>query len=414
MRSRTLLLWIVTASAGIPIANSAYPGVNGKIAFNSNRPNNGIYVIDPSGSNEANFCNTAQPGIENSVPVWSPNGTQMVFVSQRDHLAAGIYEIYKINADCSNLTRLTFNGAQHFRTVWSPDGTKLAFTSDSSGNFDIWVMNADGTNPVQLTTSTGSDDAPSWSVTNKIAFGSNRDGNGEIYVMNADGSGQTRLTNNSTEDSYPAWSPDGTKIAFQSNRDGNDEIYLMNADGSGQTRLTSDPAGDYYPAWSPDGTKIVFSSTRAGYYDLYLMDANGSNQVRLTFDGAAEVLPDWQPVPGPSYGICLSYDPSKAAKSGSTIPIKLWLCDSSGNNLSSPSIVVHALSVTQVSTMISGDVIDTGNSNPDNDFRFDASLGGSGGYVFNLKTTGLATGSYYLSFKAGTDPTTHQAPFQVK
>ena len=75
-----------------------------------------------------------------------------------------------------------------------------------------------------------------------IAFASNRDGNFEIYVMNPDGSGQTNITNNPASDNYPAWSPDGSKIAFSSDRDGNAEIYVMNADGSGVRRVADRPS----------------------------------------------------------------------------------------------------------------------------------------------------------------------------
>jgi hypothetical protein len=79
-----------------------------------------------------------------------------------------------------------------------------------------------------------------------IAFASDRDGNFEIYVMNADGSGQTRLS-----ERWPSWSPNGGRIAFASKRDGNTEIYAMNADGSGQTRLMNNQADDWWPAWGP-------------------------------------------------------------------------------------------------------------------------------------------------------------------
>ncbi|UCC48931.1 MAG: PD40 domain-containing protein, partial [Gemmatimonadota bacterium] len=78
-----------------------------------------------------------------------------------------------------------------------------------------------------------------------------RDGNYEIYVMNADGSNPVRLTDNPAGDYEPAWSPDGTRIAFMSYRDGNYEIYVMEADGSNPARLTDNPAGDNHPAWSP-------------------------------------------------------------------------------------------------------------------------------------------------------------------
>ena len=80
----------------------------------------------------------------------------------------------------------------------------------------------------------------------------------EIYVMNTDGSNQQRLTYNSVDDANPTWSPDGTKIAFVTNRDGNYEIYVMNADGSNPQRRTYNTASDGSPAWSHDGTRIAF------------------------------------------------------------------------------------------------------------------------------------------------------------
>lgn len=114
------------------------------------------------------------------------------------------------------------------------------------------------------------------------------------------------------------------------------------------------------------------------------------------------------------YHVCLSYDPGKAVQSGATYPIKLQLCDSAGNNLSSPSITVHAVSVTQTSTSTSWPVQDSGNANPGNNFRFDAAPGTTGGYIFNLSTKGLATGSYTLNFTATGDTFVYGAPFLVR
>jgi hypothetical protein len=114
------------------------------------------------------------------------------------------------------------------------------------------------------------------------------------------------------------------------------------------------------------------------------------------------------------YHLCLLYDPSKAVNSGSTIPVKLELCDGSGNDLSSSRITLNATGITQSATSISGAVQSSGNANPDNNFRFDSTLGSTGGYIFNLSTKGLATGSYNLNFTVTGDTAAYAAPFQVK
>ncbi len=159
------------------------------------------------------------------------------------------------------------------------DGSRIVFESNRDGNFEIYVMTADGSGQTRLTTSPGDDEIPRWSPDGtRIAFESNRDGNLEIYVMNADGSGQTRLTNNAAVDASPTWSPDGQRIAFHSTRDGNTEIYIMNADGTGQTRLTNSPVVDATPSWSP-GTRIAFASRqRVGRAEVWVINPDGTGQ----------------------------------------------------------------------------------------------------------------------------------------
>ena len=114
-----------------------------------------------------------------------------------------------------------------------------------------------------------------------------------------------------------------------------------------------------------------------------------------------------------AYGICALYDQTRSVNSGATFPIKLYLCDVNGNDVSSSAIVVHATAVTNVSGF-AGPVESPGNANPDNDFRFDTTQGPSGGYIFNLSTSGLSTGTYGLQFTAGADPTTHSVNFGVQ
>jgi hypothetical protein len=115
-----------------------------------------------------------------------------------------------------------------------------------------------------------------------------------------------------------------------------------------------------------------------------------------------------------NYGVCALYDQTKAAKSGSTIPIKLQLCNSAGVNLSSSGIVVHAIGTRLISPNAWGAVEDAGNANPDMDFRFTMFDPSTGGYIFNLQTKGLSTGVYQLGYVVGADPTIYTVQFQIK
>ncbi|MGQ9554913.1 MAG: TolB family protein, partial [Anaerolineae bacterium] len=232
----------------------------------------------------------------------------LAFTSQRD----GNEEIYVMDYDGANQTRLTNNAARDRQPAWAPSGStvpnrtgqQVAFTSDRDGDDEIWLMNEDGTNPIQLTANVSiSDSEPSWSdMGTQIAFTSNGDGDNDIYIMDADGTNVTPLevVANTANDHQPAFSPDGTMIAFVSDRDGDDEIYLAtwnpNTSAWDITPLTDNTASDTEPAWSPNGDQIAFTSDRSGYRQVYLMNPNGTLQSLLvasnTFD---ESQPTWSP-----------------------------------------------------------------------------------------------------------------------
>ena len=224
---------------------------------------------------------------------------KIAFASDRD----GNYEIYVMNADGSGQTNLTNNPADDHAPAWSPDGSRIAFQTARDGDSEIYVMNTDGSEPTRLTNNPASDIHPAWSPDgSQIVFTSRRDGNDEIYVMNADGSGQTRLTNNKVLDFLPAWSPDGLRIAFTHNVPdpiGPDvfrfQVYIMNADGTGQANLTNGSAGDWFSTWSPDGSQIAFTSARDDRWGIFKMNADGSGQTRLTTSPEADSDPTWSP-----------------------------------------------------------------------------------------------------------------------
>ena len=168
---------------------------------------------------------------------------------------------------------------KHVEAAFPPgQGGKIVFQKSQAGSYDIWVMDPDGSDQVNLTADQAEDAYyPSWSPDGtKIAYevdvyddGSDYD----IWVMNADGSGKDGIAEAETLEGGPKWSPDGTKIAFH---DGED-VWVMDSDGSDRDRLTDDPAFDCCADWSPDGSRIVFDSERSGDRVQWIMTADGSN-----------------------------------------------------------------------------------------------------------------------------------------
>ncbi len=212
------------------------------------------------------------------------------FSSNRD----GDYEIYIMDADGTNIDMLTKNSAQDIHPSLSPDGTKIAFATDRDGDYEIFIMNTDGSALKRLTNNNAKDTFPTFSQNGKyIAFTSNRDGNSEIYTMNIDGSNQRNITNNSWYDAAPSISPEA-EIAFYSNRDGNFEIYVT--DGRNTERLTNNNAADRHPTFSPDGKSIAFASNRDGNQEIYIMNSDGKGQANVSKDKSAkDTLPAFGP-----------------------------------------------------------------------------------------------------------------------
>jgi len=265
---------------------------NGKIAFDSSRDGNfEIYTMNSNGLGQKRLTNN--PATDYA-PDWSPDGTKIVFTSNRD---GGDLEIYIMNSDGTEQTRLTTSVGFDEDPRWSPDGTKIAFHSGRDGDFEIYTMNADGSDQTNISNDAANDQSPSWSPDGtKIAFASTRGaGDYEIFTMNSDdGSEVAQLTDNAEGDQNPHWSPDGTKITFMHGiAAGGDDIYSMNFDGTNQIRLTDNLVIDGSPSWSPDGTKIVFYSIRDGNNEIYSMNSDGNLQTRLTSNGASDTNPSW-------------------------------------------------------------------------------------------------------------------------
>src|SRR5690606_5649442 len=164
-----------------------------------------IYVSDLTGANAVNLTNSPWADID---PVWSPDGSQIAFASNRDvEGRPGVMEIYVMDADGANPVRLTFDERFNAEPTWSSDGQLIAYESNLAGTFDIWVMSASGGSQSRVTTDGNGDEFdPAWSRgSNAIAYTSVKDGNADIYLVDLDEQAVKQLTNSPAAEVKPSW-----------------------------------------------------------------------------------------------------------------------------------------------------------------------------------------------------------------
>jgi TolB protein len=272
-----------------------------------------LYLMKPDGSDPRPL--TDLPGIE-TTPAWSSDGQRLAFVATRDSdnpsdCASGYvefkcnFEIYTIGADGAGLQRVTDSPNYDRDPVWSPDGTRIVYSSRVTGApyGHLFAVDPDGTHPRQLTRGSFSDNAPSWSPDGaQIAFMRSTQEEIQIYAMAADGDQVTQLTRRGTLNVHPAWSPDGAQIAYIAvSGDGaaaSGALTVMHPDGSDARIIATEMpvSPGYAPSWSPDGQALLFVGQEGGYYNIYRVSRDGRSFTRLTDYSQFFSAPAWSPL----------------------------------------------------------------------------------------------------------------------
>ena len=258
-----------------------------KIVFISNRDGNDeLYMMDYDGHNQTRVTFNKK---QDYMPAWSADGKKIAYTSYRNNRAG----LYILNPFEGEIAEVVSKGTS-FAPTFSPDGKKLAFCSTlEEGNPEIYVATSEGKKIKRLTFNKAIDTAPSWSPTSReIAFTSDRGGTPQIYIMDAEGSNVRRISFGGSYHDAAAWSPAGDRISYVSRVDNIFDIYVMNLRTEQVVKLTESNARNESPSWSPDGRHLVFSSNLTGTIQLYTIDYDGSNLRRLTSKGESK-LPDW-------------------------------------------------------------------------------------------------------------------------
>jgi Tol biopolymer transport system component len=275
-------------------------------------------------------------GAENAEAYFAFDGKRLSFQSTRDK---GCDQIYSMNIDGSDVRRISNGDGRTTCSFYYPDGKHILYASTHLAGaacppppdqalgyawavydaYDIFRVDADGKNPVQLTKTPGYDAEATIGKDGRVVFTSVRDGDMEIYTMNGDGSDVRRLTNLPGPDGGPFFSPDGTKIVFrgrhpQPGKELDDyftllkkavwrptqlDVFVMDRDGNNLTQITHGGGANWAPYWTPDGKRIIYASNakdpKGRNFDIFLINLDGTGLEQVTFNDTFDGFPMFSP-----------------------------------------------------------------------------------------------------------------------
>ena len=281
---RPIILAFFLGLAVTSAAGANYPS-NGQISFWSDRADGRaqVFVMNADGTDQHRLTNlfSAKRGD------FSPDGRKLVF-DGRGYETMFDFDIVVMNRDGTEVKRLTRGPERDTQAAWSPDGRRVSFVREESSSSppSIWIVGADAGNAHRIT---GGGSA-AWSPDGqRLAVG----GFG-LRIMRPDGTRTKTITAGETE--VAAWSRDGRRILFTGYRDGNADVYVVRADGTHLRRMTRQRGNDYAADFSPDGRKISFSSDRGGFLQVYVMNVDGSRAKNISRSRSSDWATSWQRV----------------------------------------------------------------------------------------------------------------------
>lgn len=301
MDSKVIILVAANLAALLIVAGASatYGGKNGRIAIvEHDSAGVQIWTVLPDGTSPQQLTTKGF----NATPSFSRDGKQIAYLSNQG--AGGQYEIWVMNADGTGVHQVTHLQGDAGFPSFSPTGSRIVFSGHTAANRkdDIYLVKTNGSGLSRITKNAGNNQQPVYSPNgHQIAFVSDRTGVAQVWLMNADGTHAKQITKDKVTHFVVDWSPDGRHLAYDDGNPGTPtSIVVSNADGSGAHKLTHGGTRDFGPRWSPDGRQIafirVFGFSSKAAQETFVMNADGTHQHPL-HQGAKQLTPAWQPLP---------------------------------------------------------------------------------------------------------------------